>query len=144
MTTTDDARLVEIEAREQAATPGPWRLDTARIYALTATGAREVAVVTKADPIVRANAAHNGDFIAHSRKDVRYLLDRLKAAESRIRELDEMMRAVDRELTYIETSTEVDDGGTTYSVWKTASDTRAAIARFYLKADEVQEEGNGG
>ena len=30
----------------------------------------------------------DADFIAHSREDVRFLLDRLKAAESRIRELE--------------------------------------------------------
>lgn len=77
MTTTDDARLVEIEARMAARDTFPY---------------------------------------IESEEDVRYLLDRLKAAESRIRELEEMMAIA----------------------FALMPPPRA------LRADEVQEEGNGG
>jgi hypothetical protein len=111
VTTTDDARLLEIEAREQAATPGPWTIDDLSgdlsdekewcgdeprdgctedsctghlveefcwIEGPAYTDAGEGLYWKRAD----------ADFVQHSREDVRFLLDRLKAAESRIRELE--------------------------------------------------------
>lgn len=45
-------------------TSGPWMATGGRVYALTPTGAREVAVVTKADPILRRNVTANAALIA--------------------------------------------------------------------------------
>ena len=98
MTTTDDARLLEIEAREQAATPGPWECEhedyVSSVYLGSANAgsypAQRAPIHRDTDfPDRQADEARSTvEFIAHSREDVRYLLDRLKEAESRIRELE--------------------------------------------------------
>lgn len=154
MTTTDDARLLEIEAREQAATPGPWTIDDLSgdlsdekewcgdeprdgctedsctghlveefcwIEGPAYTDAGEGLYWKRAD----------ADFVQHSREDVRFLLDRLKAAESRIRELEGAARQDAHLIVPITSGTVTHNGVVT------------EVAGAALHSDEVQEEGNG-
>ena len=175
MTTTDDARLVEIEAREQAATPGPWRagIDVVRwsdydvetkAYCWEALrpdderpdgfGECEDADDCEGHDLNLAllcdvsGPEHltptedsgyylhekDADFIAHSREDVRYLLDRLKEAESRIRELEGALTA---SRDFFESGRFIRVEGAPI----TALRDKIALA---LQSVEIQEEGNGG
>lgn len=146
MTTTDDARLLEIEAREQAATPGPWLDDedgrddilpmlTVWPVSQPDDGCDERGYLL-GHPVHIAHAITSRDqsFIAHSREDVRYLLDRLKAAESRIRDLEGALTA---SRDFFESGRFIRVEGAPI----TALRDKIALA---LQSDEVQEEGNGG
>lgn len=85
---TDD-RLAQIEARVEAATPGPWEDfvlgsdDTARVRSIAPDmgplrGSDNICWVgDRSMPLVSEDA----EFIAHAREDVRYLLDRVREAE---------------------------------------------------------------
>ena len=106
MTTTDDARLLEIEKRFGGA------------------------------------IAFMGS-IATIQGDVRYLLDRLKAAESRIRELEGAMGLVEN----VHLNLARLPRGLRVAQYEHTIDTSARLleaAHNALQSDEVQEEGNGG
>ena len=70
-----EARLAEIEARERAATPGPWRRWvgklTQSVSVMQGTGRDEVVHWTGFDNShLSGNRRANGAFIAHARQDV--------------------------------------------------------------------------
>jgi hypothetical protein len=66
-------RLKEIEEREQKATTGPWHGQNWVVRMDTAQGLTQY--------------MKNNDFIAHSREDIPYLLERLRDAENKMREM---------------------------------------------------------
>jgi hypothetical protein len=77
------SRLEEIRARAAAATPGPWHSNT-RWHKRYAVGVIEPdgseAILTSLNDYF-TNFAANGDFIAHAREDIPYLLAKLKECE---------------------------------------------------------------
>lgn len=79
MNTTDEIRqrLAEVEAREQAATEGPWATDGAEIYQGEA-GAGFPWVGETLDPDNPEQSNANASFAAHARADVPWLVDLLK------------------------------------------------------------------
>lgn len=92
MAEQDAERLVEIKARCEAATPGPWvrREDWSakveRVYPpgslLDSIGMAEQSSVFWLQGSNRPNFRADGDFIANAREDVPWLLARLAAAEA--------------------------------------------------------------
>ena len=75
-------RIAEIEAREKAATKGP--------FVLPAYGNGLVAIVTKAGALARNVVADkvllvDADFISHAREDIPYLLVQLREAEEKLK-----------------------------------------------------------
>lgn len=89
---TDSERVEQIRARVEAATPGPWWVQThdSRNHPFLA------AVHTTAEPMVTevamAYGVADGEFVAHAPEDVRYLLARLAEQAATI----ERVRAVHR------------------------------------------------
>lgn len=77
-------RLEEIEARVNAATPGPWEWeDTERQrWGVTAKGlVANKGDVIHADDFYLDGKERDLDFISHSRDDIPFLLDKLKRAQ---------------------------------------------------------------
>ena len=81
-----DEQLAEIEARANAATPGPWRVTNGHPSGTP----RAVSPVLKFDSLMRAGQpyAENADFIAHARADIPALISALRAAQARVAELE--------------------------------------------------------
>lgn len=84
------ARLASIEARLDAATPGPWEFDETT----SIIDAGEVSVahvhITHDD-----SGSANADLIAHAPADLRYLLDRVRELEKTVDALE--LRHMDRD-----------------------------------------------
>lgn len=90
---TDEGRLAEIRAREQAATPGPWGRygwpgPDGEIRplqgAIEAAPGLSIGSVEHTEPIARFSGyllpvEANADFSAHARQDIPYLLEQLDA-----------------------------------------------------------------
>jgi hypothetical protein len=76
------SRIDEIRAREKAATKGPWHIGAggaAHMVYAPIQGGLVCSVKRRDQP--------NAMFIAHSRSDIPYLLERLEAAERALREI---------------------------------------------------------
>ena len=77
---SDEKRIRDIEARLGAATPGPWGLASADF-----TLPDDVAVKTEADDIVAICGHPDAALIAHAPADLRWLLDRRRSDNERLR-----------------------------------------------------------
>ena len=108
----DDTRLNEIEARSNAATPGPWRADKSEQVQYRTVGAgfdgKECVQSWSGSDAHYANGSRMGDaeFIAHAREDVPYLLDEVYRLNLRAAHLeqsrDEWFRRARRRMARIE------------------------------------------
>ncbi len=96
---TASERIAAIRAREQAATPGPWRASSYDgRYAIRANDRQPVAVhvccehwVEDGDPVVDCSRGgplkkHDAQFCAEARADIPWLLARLERAEALLRD----------------------------------------------------------
>lgn len=79
MTSTEEALdLAAIQARADAATPGPWRIDGHEIVGRsTSRRTLQDPWVADVDPV-----SADADFIAHAREDVTAMLARVEALEA--------------------------------------------------------------
>lgn len=103
MTTTPEtaptdaaARLAEIRARDVAATKGPWgsHRDLDGVYTIQARPRSDAYgmtsdgdIATLASGRTDAEGYANASFIAHARKDVPFLLDRVAELEALVKDL---------------------------------------------------------
>lgn len=82
-------RLDEIREREKKATKGPWKADGKIVRPISEEIKRRapIAMTDCSHGIGQAGVSdeNNADFIAHSREDIPYLLERLEAAEEALR-----------------------------------------------------------
>ena len=84
--TTDD-KIKAIESRCERATPGEWVCtfyDTADAMVSTAIGAKAICFAPMKKP---GQKPSDGQFIAHSRSDIPWLLSELKRAREALRDL---------------------------------------------------------
>jgi hypothetical protein len=89
------ADLDAIEARYEAATPGPWRVEKSWVVGGKGRGEWNVACVAGEPP-------RDADFIAHARTDIPALLAAIDDYEARIAaQKSEMEAAVEREAQHL-------------------------------------------
>lgn len=74
-------RLSEIRARAEAATPGPWQSSKSNYGVIMLFNGTGRALLGPPE------GAGNAAFIAHSRGDIPYLLDRLEKAEAALSDM---------------------------------------------------------
>jgi hypothetical protein len=90
MTSEHDARVAEIKARSAAATPGPWNVTELEGHWIS--GAGYVQGMTyyvfeaeqRGDGECGSMLKEDAEFVAHSREDVPFLLDRLAEARTQL------------------------------------------------------------
>lgn len=98
----DDARLAGIEARERAATKGPWHDDGYRIYGYTdAPDKRGGPLIVEYKHLDNENEAADGAFIEHARVDVRDMAAALRAARDILAGRDSARRARDEAIAQV-------------------------------------------
>ena len=91
MTEADEKRLAEIEARAEAATPGPWSYECLASRNYRRRVRADHCSIATIHALVHQHA--NGDFISSARSDIPWLVAQLRAAWAQL----DAVRAEERE-----------------------------------------------
>jgi hypothetical protein len=109
--------LDAIEARAEAATPGPWYEDDVTFGTGTLVIARfDDTVVQCSLPLSHTRSAPNADFIAHARTDIPALVAELRAARADITEMAYRGTALSGAVDGLEGIVATQDAGSNFEV----------------------------
>lgn len=100
--TAGPERIAAIRERERRATPGPWKFQVVKrgeqAYGTTMIGAVAPGHQIRANPPGGSYPSNDGEFIAHAREDIAFLLDALAAAQGAgAASREQILAAVDAE-----------------------------------------------